>query len=101
MLLAFIAAYFALEAEVKRRNFKIDAYSVIAFTALAGILGAKIWHVIDTPADRLNVETLRNFSALLNWFRGGFAWFGGFVAGIATLLLLARRYRISMLTMLD
>src|ERR1051326_4327451 len=101
MLLAFIAAYFALDAEVTRRNLKVDTYTVVAFTALAGILGAKIWHVIDTPADRLTAETLKSLSALLYWFRGGFAWFGGFVAGIITLLALARRYRVGMLTMLD
>jgi prolipoprotein diacylglyceryl transferase len=120
MLLAFVAAYFALEAEIKRRKLGftvpdlaseqekkrrklagIDPYTVIAFTALAGILGAKIWHVIDTPADRPDAATLTNPWALLAWFRGGFAWFGGFVAGITTLLVLARRYRIGMLTMLD
>ncbi|HEY7406076.1 MAG TPA: prolipoprotein diacylglyceryl transferase family protein [Candidatus Angelobacter sp.] len=101
MLLAFAAAYFALEAEVKRRKLPIDVYNVVALVALMGILGAKVWHVIDTPADRLTGDTLRSFGALVGWFRGGFAWFGGFVAGIAMLLLLARRYRVSMLTMLD
>jgi prolipoprotein diacylglyceryltransferase/predicted O-methyltransferase YrrM len=101
MLMAFAAAYFALEAEVKRRKLPIDVYNVVAMVALAGILGAKIWHVIDTPADRLTADTLRSFSALIVWFRGGFAWFGGFVAGIGTLLFLARRYRVGMLTMLD
>ncbi len=101
MLLAFAAAYFALEAEVKRRKLPIDVYNVVALVALAGILGAKIWHIIDTPADRLTGDMLRSIGALVSWFRGGFAWFGGFVAGIATLLFLARRYRVGMLTMLD
>jgi prolipoprotein diacylglyceryltransferase/predicted O-methyltransferase YrrM len=101
MLMAFAAAYFALEAEVKRRKLPIDVYNVVALVALAGILGAKIWHVIDTPADRLTADTLRSFSAMIGWFRGGFAWFGGFVAGIGMLLFLARRYRVGMLTMLD
>ena len=101
MLLAFAAAYFALEAEIKRRKLPIDVYNVVALVALAGILGAKVWHVIDTPADRLTADTLHSLGALVRWFRGGFAWFGGFVAGITTLLLLARRYRVGMLTMLD
>jgi prolipoprotein diacylglyceryl transferase len=101
MCLAFVAAYFVLEAEIKRRKLTLDAYSVIAYTAIAGILGAKIWHVIDTPADRLTAQVLSDPVALLNWFRGGFAWFGGFVAGIATLLLLARNNHIKGLTMLD
>lgn len=120
MVLAFAAAYFALEAEIKRRNLaftpadlalekagkrrklqKLDPYTVVAVVAFAGIVGAKIWHIIDTPADRPTAEMLHSFSALVSWFRGGFAWFGGFVAGIAALLLIARQNGINMLTMLD
>ena len=101
MCLAFVAAYFALMAEIKRYKLTIDAYSVIAYVAIAGILGAKLWHIVDTPADRLTWEILLSPSALLFWFRGGFAWFGGFIAGIATLLLLARTSRVNWLTMLD
>jgi phosphatidylglycerol:prolipoprotein diacylglycerol transferase len=120
MVLAFAAAYFALEGEIKRRKLaftaadraleqegkrrklmKLDPYTIVAVVAFAGILGAKIWHVIDTPADRLNAETFRSLGALLGWFRGGFAWFGGFVAGIAALLIIARRNGVNMLTMLD
>src|SRR5215475_4527090 len=121
MWVAFVAAFFALQAEIKRRNLKIDASVIILWMAFAGIVGAKIWHVIDTPEDRLTLDILQkpvslpSFLAsvswirglatglinLLGWFRQGFAWFGGFVAGITTLLLLARKNRISMLTMLD
>jgi prolipoprotein diacylglyceryl transferase len=101
MCLAFFVAYFVLEKEIKRRNLSIDAFSVIAYTAIAGILGAKLWHVLDTPADRLTWAILSSPSDLLAWFRGGFAWFGGFVAGITTLLLLARSNKIGGLTMLD
>jgi phosphatidylglycerol---prolipoprotein diacylglyceryl transferase len=120
MVLAFAASYFALEAEIKRRKLafttadlaqetqgkrrklmKLDPYTVVAVVAFAGILGAKIWHIIDTPADRPTAEMLHSFGALVSWFRGGFAWFGGFVAGIAALLLIARQNGINMLTMLD
>lgn len=54
MWLAFVAAFFALQAEIERRNLSIDPSAIIFYMAIAGILGAKIWHVIDTPADRLN-----------------------------------------------
>jgi prolipoprotein diacylglyceryltransferase/predicted O-methyltransferase YrrM len=120
MVLAFAAAYFALEGEIQRRKLaftaadraleaqskrrplmKLDPYTVVAIVAFAGILGAKIWHIIDTPADRLNADTFKSFGAFIGWFRGGFAWFGGFVAGIAALLIMARRSGINMLTMLD
>jgi prolipoprotein diacylglyceryl transferase len=100
MWLAFVTAFLVLDREVRRRKLNIDAQMVIAYMAVAGILGAKIWHVIDTPADRPSLDILFSREAF-NWFVSGFAWFGGFVAGILTLLLLARRYKISMLTMLD
>ena len=60
---------------------------------IAGILGAKLWHVIDTPADRPTLDLLLSWN-VITWFRGGFAWFGGFVCGIAVLVGFARRYRI-------
>jgi prolipoprotein diacylglyceryl transferase len=101
MCLAFFVAYFVLEKEIKRRKLTLDPFSVIAYTAIAGILGAKLWHVLDTPADRLTWAILSSPSELLAWFRGGFAWFGGFVGGIATLLVLARSNKINGLTMLD
>lgn len=101
MVLAFAASYFALEGEFKRRHIKLDPYTVVAIVAFAGILGAKIWHIIDTPVDRPTAETFKHFGELVDWFRGGFAWFGGFVAGIAALLIIARRNGIGMLTMLD
>ena len=100
MWAAFVAAFFALQAEITRRKLNVDASVLILWMAIAGILGAKIWHVLDTPEDRPTLQLL--FSRqVFEWFRQGFAWFGGFVAGITALLLLARKYRISMLTMLD
>jgi phosphatidylglycerol:prolipoprotein diacylglycerol transferase len=101
MVLAFAASYFALEGEFKRHGIKLDPYTVVAIVAFAGILGAKIWHIVDTPADRPSAETFQSFGAVITWFRGGFAWFGGFVAGIVALLIIARRNGIKMLTMLD
>jgi prolipoprotein diacylglyceryltransferase/predicted O-methyltransferase YrrM len=101
MCLAFIASYFALELEIRRHKLKLDPYSIVAYVAIAGILGAKIWHMVDTPEDRLTAESLQSFRAFFLWFRGGYAWFGGFVAGIGTLLLLGRKYGVKALTMLD
>jgi len=101
MCLAFVAAYMALDREIRRRKLSVDPYSVVAYVAIAGILGAKIWHMVDTPADRLTWQNLQSFSQFMFWFRGGFAWFGGFVAGIATLLLLGKKYRVKPLSMLD
>lgn len=105
---AFLASYYVLVADFRRRRLKVDVASIVLYTALAGIVGAKIWHLIDTP------ETLREFPsfaassgvldflrAVLSWSRTGVAWFGGFVGGLGALILFARHYRIPLLRFLD
>jgi prolipoprotein diacylglyceryl transferase len=99
MWLAFVAAFFVLQAEINRRKLKLDPSVIVVWLAIAGILGAKIWHVIDSQ-DTIPLRSLFTWQGL-EWFRQGFAWFGGFVAGIIALLLLARKYRVGMLTMMD
>ena len=37
MVLAFAAAYFALEGEIKRRKLQLDPYTIVAVVAFAGI----------------------------------------------------------------
>jgi phosphatidylglycerol:prolipoprotein diacylglycerol transferase len=89
MWLAFVAAFFLLDADFRRHHFKVDPQIVVALCAIAGIVGAKLYHVWDTPTDR------EFFS------RVGFAWFGGFLAGLATLVGFALRYRVPLLQFLD
>jgi hypothetical protein len=36
MVMAFAAAYFALEGEIKRRKIPLDPYTVVAIVAFAG-----------------------------------------------------------------
>lgn len=100
MWLAFVISFFVLRAEVQRRKLEIDPQSVVLWMVLAGILGAKLWHIFDTPADR-PMWSMFASRAIFTWFQSGFAWFGGFTAGIAALLYLGHRYRIGMLKMLD
>jgi prolipoprotein diacylglyceryltransferase/predicted O-methyltransferase YrrM len=93
--LAFVVAYFVLNADFRRRGFKLDAGTVAAACALAGIAGAKLWHVLESPHELAADPARELFS------RTGFAWFGGFFAAIATLIWFARRYRIPILAFLD
>ena len=88
MWAAFVAAYFLMVADFRRRRFTLDPQMVIPLCAVAGIIGAKLYHVWDTPGDVI-------FS------RTGFAWFGGFLAGLATLIAFAFRYRIPLFQFLD
>src|SRR5438270_2313457 len=102
MWLAFVAAYFVLRADTRRRRLPDVADHIILWTALAGVLAANIYHELQDH--HALVEALSNIHGakqFLDWFSAGFAWFGGFLAVIATLLLLARHYKLRPLAMLD
>lgn len=95
MWLAFVAAYVVLAKDFQRRGLKADVQTIVAITAVAGVVGSKLWNSLETPAELLAHPLSTLFS------RTGFAWFGGFVCGITALILLARHYRIPLLTFLD
>jgi phosphatidylglycerol:prolipoprotein diacylglycerol transferase len=72
-----------------------DALGIVALTVVAGIIGAKLWHVLDSPQE-FHVD---GWSVL--WSTGGFAWFGGLVAGIIALIVQGKMAGLSALRMLD
>jgi len=98
---AMVAAYFMLRAEIRRRGLAADkaadaeAEIFIAVPSLAGILGAKLYHELQSPADFF----AHPFQQLLSPY--GFAWFGGLIAGFAAFVWLARSHKIPLLEMLD
>lgn len=93
--LSFVAAYFLLRADAARRGSAADPHMIIGFTALAGIVGAKLWHVLERPAD-LAADP---FGVLFD--RAGFAWFGGLLLALLALYLMARKFRMAFLEMMD
>lgn len=95
MLFAFLAAYFVLGADIHRRALQADAQNVITICALLGIAGAKVYHVLESPSELVANPIGEVFS------RSGFAWFGGLGGVLLALYLLARKYKLSYLTMLD
>jgi prolipoprotein diacylglyceryl transferase len=95
MLLAFIAAYLVLRADIRRRGLNIDAQNIISICALLGIVGAKLYHVLENPGDLLADPLGSIFS------RSGFAWFGGVIGVLLALYWLGRRYKLTYLAILD
>jgi prolipoprotein diacylglyceryl transferase len=93
--LALIAAAYILQADFDRRGFKADAFTMITVAGLAGIFGAKLYHLLETPA-----EFFANPGPLF-FSRYGFAWFGGFLGGFGAMLLMGWRARLPMLEFLD
>ncbi len=92
---AMLLAFFVLRADLARRGIATDAELFIAVPCLAGIVGAKLYHALETPADFFAHPASELFSQF------GFAWFGGLIAGFGAFLWLARREKIPLLTMMD
>jgi phosphatidylglycerol---prolipoprotein diacylglyceryl transferase len=94
--LAAVAGTIILHKNFVRNGVDADALNVVALVVVGGIVGAKVWHelqniaeleyalrVISRPGWHHPLDVVMGF---LTWFRDGFAWFGGMVAGIAILM---------------
>ncbi len=103
--LAAASATVVLHRNFLRHGVDADALGIVAYVVIAGVVGAKLWHELqDLPELRASlrqialpgwhhpVETLLGF---LHWFQAGFAWYGGLLAGIATLLWQGRSARFT------
>jgi phosphatidylglycerol:prolipoprotein diacylglycerol transferase len=94
-----VAAYYVLRADLARRGLGSKdsgmAELFIAVPCLAGIIGAKLYSVLESPRELFADPLGQIFS------RYGLTWTGGLIAGCATLLWLAKRKKIPLLEMLD
>ena len=90
-----LVASYILQADFRRRAINSDAFLIIGIAGLAGIVGARLYHVLESPADFFADP----WPLLISRF--GFAWFGGFLGGFAALMILARYERIPALVMFD
>ena len=104
-----VAAY-VLQADFNRRRGQLQKYNstriadpegakdegflIIGIAGLAGLIGARLYHVLESPR-----ELIADPSVLIS--RYGFAWFGGFLGGFVALAILAKRFRIPLLEFLD
>ncbi len=93
--LALITAAYILQADFDRRSMKADAFLMITIAGVCGIAGAKLYHLLESPAEFLAAPFPLFFS------RYGFAWFGGFIGGFGALLVLGHRAKLPLLEFLD
>src|SRR5229473_1425581 len=71
-----------------------EGFLIIGVAGLAGLVGARLYHVLENPR-----ELLADPSVLISRF--GFAWFGGFLGGFVALVFLAQHYGIPALEFMD
>ncbi len=111
MWLAGVAGVIVLQRNLRRNTISADAVVIVATALIAGIFGAKLWHELQQPVEfgrdlhsivnpgwSHPVDILLNF---LQWFRAGFAWFGGLLFGVGALLWQGRSLKRGALRMLD
>lgn len=93
--LAAVVAALIMDRSFRRAAIDADAVGIVAIAVVAGIVGAKLWHVLDTPIE------FREMGWKVLWDSAGFAWYGGLIFGIAALLFQGWWAKIGALRTLD
>jgi phosphatidylglycerol---prolipoprotein diacylglyceryl transferase len=90
MMVGFLMGGWLMDRELRRRGWNHDyAADMTVAAVIGGILGAKLWYVVATG----------DTSALLS--RGGLVWYGGFLGGVAAVLLNSWRLKVPLRWTLD
>ncbi|HMI53478.1 MAG TPA: prolipoprotein diacylglyceryl transferase [Candidatus Saccharimonadales bacterium] len=104
---ALLISAYVLQADIDRRRLhlagtkisaggkKDEGFLVIGVAGIAGLAGARLYHVLESPSEFFSNPWPQLFS------RFGFAWFGGFLGGFVALIFLARYYKVPILEFFD
>src|SRR5438270_12908855 len=90
-----ICAFFIIRADLRRRGYGAEAENIVGTTGLAGLVGARLYHLLESPSEFFAHPLPLLFSTM------GFAWFGAVIGGFVALVLLARHYQMKVLLLLD
>lgn len=86
-------------AEPRKELVEVHPYEMVGnFTmaaAIAGIIGARVFHILENWSDFLQDPKDMIFST------GGFTFYGGLIFGAAAVIIYARKFNISALQLID
>jgi len=96
MFLSFIAGAWVTGKQLERYALNKEiVWDGLAWVALGGILGAKLYYLALHPAD-VAMNPLRAFLS-----RGGLVWYGGLIGGVLAWYLYVRSKKLPVATMFD
>jgi phosphatidylglycerol---prolipoprotein diacylglyceryl transferase len=107
IMLGVVAAAFLGQAEAKRRGINPDyIWDVLFWTVLAGIIGARLWHVFTPPPSMVEqgITTkwyLTHPLDMINIRNGGLGIPGAIIGGAIALWFYCRNKKISFLGLAD
>ena len=102
-----IAAAFLAQAEAKRRGLNPDViWDVLFWVVVAGIVGARIWHILTPPPSMVaqGITTkwyLMHPLDMINIRNGGLGIPGAIIGGALALWIYCRNKKLTFLTWLD
>lgn len=102
--LGFILGYLMIAKEAKRTKQNPELYlDYMLWLVIPAILGARIYYVVFSLDDYIKEgQSLKDtVLGMLNIRGGGLAIYGGVIAGIITLLIFAKKRKVSTWLMLD
>ena len=107
IMLGVVAAAFLGQAEAKRRGINPDyIWDALFWLVLAGIVGARIWHIFTPPPSMVaqGITTAWYFAHpldMINIRNGGLGIPGAIIGGALALWLYCRSKKLSFLVMVD
>jgi len=98
LALAVAIGFWLATKEAGRKGFnKNDLYDAATWIAAAGLLGARLFYVIDHWPDQFAADPI---SALYIW-QGGLVIWGAMIGGLLAIVILAKRRKWPLLRLLD
>ena len=97
ILTAVFVAYFLIMNESRRQKVKTDfVFNLIFWTIIFGIIGARLYYVAFSFADYKD-----NLIEIVKVWNGGLAIHGGIIAGLITIILYCKKYKVNFLGIAD
>jgi len=86
--------FYILRADLRRRSIRANPLAITVWIGVAGFVVSKLYKIIDTPSVFLAHPLL-----LVSQY--GFTFYGAVIGGAGAAVILARYYRLPLLTLLD